>query len=192
MPGETFSISYTGTAADGTAYGPTSAPPTAAGIYRATFALPQNAPCTGEPLVLNFAIDKASLVFRALDASMTAGDSLPSLGYAAEGLAGSDRVVQEPRLSVAGDTTAAGSLVIAIDGGIVDNQANYNVSYAGGTLTVNAAPKPDPKPLPKPEAKPALAATGDSALTELLVCVAGAAALAIGIAAGRRRRAKRD
>ena len=191
-----FDISYTGTAADGTAYGPTSALPTAAGIYRATFALPQNAPCTGEPLVLDFAIDKASLVFRALDASMTAGDSLPSLGYAAEGLAGSDRVVQEPRLSVAGDTTAAGSLVIAIDGGIVDNQANYYVSYAGGTLTVNSAPKPDPKPLPKPAAKPeaktALAATGDSALPELLVCVAGAAALAIGIAAGRRRRAKRD
>ena len=135
-------------------------------------------------------------MFRALDASMTAGDSLPSLGYAAEGLAGSDRVVQEPRLSVAGDTTAAGSLVIAIDGGIVDNQANYYVSYAGGTLTVNSAPKPDPKPLPKPAAKPeaktALAATGDSALPELLVCVAGAAALAIGIAAGRRRRAKRD
>ena len=201
-----FDISYTGTAADGTAYGPVSTPPTAAGIYRATFALPQNAPCTGQPAVLDFAIDKASLVFRALDASMTAGDSLPPLGYAAEGLADSDHVIQEPRLSVAGDTTAAGSLAIAIDGGIVDNQACYNVSYAGGTLTVNAVPKPEPapdppakpepKPLPKPTAEPeaeaAIPATGDNALPELLVCAAGAAVLAIGIAAGRRRRNERE
>ena len=201
-----FDISYTGTAADGTAYGPVSTPPTAAGIYRATFALPLNAPCTGQPAVLDFDIDKASLVFRALDTTMTVGDTLPPLGYAAEGLADSDHVIQEPRLSVAGDTTAAGSLAIAIDGGIVDNQACYNVSYAGGTLTVNAVPKPEPapeppakpepKPLPKPTAEPeaeaAIPATGDNALPELLVCAAGAAVLAIGIAAGRRRRNERE
>ncbi|WP_195762869.1 MBG domain-containing protein [Eggerthella guodeyinii] len=149
-----FDISYSGTTADGTAYGPTSTPPTAAGIYRATFALPQNAPCTGQPAVLDFAIDKASLVFHAENASMTAGDAVPKLGYNVSGLQGSDRVTREPLLTVVGDTASAGSCTIAISGAAVDNQACYNVSYASGTLTVSAAPQPEPKPEPKPEPTP--------------------------------------
>lgn len=196
-----FDISYTGTAADGTTYGSTSEPPTAAGIYRVTFTLPQNAPCTGEPVALDFAIDKATLVFRALDISMTVGDSLPSLGYAAEGLASSDHVIQEPHLSVAGDTTGAGSLAIAIAGGSVDNQSCYQVVYKPGTLTIAAAPakplpepvaKPQPEPATKPQPKPPIPATGDSALPGMLVGTAGTAALVMGIAAGKRHRNKHE
>ena len=104
--------------------------------------------------MLDFAIDKASLVFHAENASMTAGDAVPKLGYNVSGLQGSDRVTREPLLTVVGDTASAGSCTIAISGAVVDNQAGYNVSYASGTLTVSAAPQPEPKPEPKPEPAP--------------------------------------
>lgn len=206
-----FDITYSGTTADGTAYGPTDQAPTAAGAYRVKFAVPGSTPFVATPITLDFSIGKAPLTFRAEDASMTVGDAMPKLGYEVSGLKGSDRVTQEPLLTVEGDTTSAGTYTIAISGAVVDNQSNYDVSYANGTLTVSAVPQPEPNPEPKPESQPqpqpepapepkpepaseakTLASTGDSVSPELLVCAAGAAALAIGIAAARRRRTKRD
>ena len=202
-----FTVTYTGTDADGSTYGPTAQAPTAAGIYRATFALPQNAPCTGQPAVLDFAIDKASLVFHAENASMTAGDAVPKLGYNVSGLQGSDRVTREPLLTVVGDTASAGSCTIAISGAAVDNQACYNVSYASGTLTVSAAPQPEPKlesqpqpqpePAPEPKPEPApetktLASTGDTTLPRLLALSTGLAALIAGASFALSKRPSRQ
>lgn len=211
-----FDIAYAGTSADGSAYGPTAQAPASAGTYRVTFAVPQDASFAGS-LTLEFAIAKAPLVFRAQDASMTAGDAVPALSYQVEGLKGADRVTQEPRLTVEGDTTKAGSCTIAVSGGAVDNQASYDVSHENAALRVSATPvvpdpiepepdqpappadKPEPaKPTPLPtkgapaDGSTALATTGDSALPNLIAVVAGIAALAAGIAlvrihANRRR-----
>lgn len=191
LPGETFDTTYTGTAADGTRYDSTT-PPTNAGTYQVTIAISPGHVCMGST-AFDFTIDKPTLTFRALNASMTAGNPPPSLEYTVEGLVGSDRVIQEPRLSIVGDTTAAGSCTIAIAGATVDNQACYQVVYEPGTLAVAAGPeKSKPEPSAKLQPKTALPATGDSGLLDLLVCTAGAAVFAIGLAAGRRRRTKRD
>lgn len=180
-----FAITYTGTVADGTAYGPTNQAPSAAGAYRVTFEVPAGAFYPGS-LTLDFAIEKAPLVFRAKDATMTAGDPAPKLGYKAVGLQGSDRVTQEPLLTVEGDTKAAGFCTIAISGGVVDNQASYEAAYENSMLTVNAAPaKHDPAPTPK-----ALAATGDAARPELPAAAAAAALVFAAVAAAARIRTR--
>lgn len=190
-----FDLTYSGTTADGTAYGPTDQAPAAAGAYRVEFAVPDSAPVVATPLALDFSISKAPLAFRAENASMIAGNAMPKLGYNVSGLQGSDRVTREPLLTVMGDTASAGSCTIAISGAVVDNQSNYEVSYANGTLTVSAAPQPEPKPesQPQPQPKPApeqkpepapetktLASTGDTTLPGLLALSTGLAALIAG------------
>lgn len=149
-----FNISYTGATVNGVAYGPTDQAPSAAGTYRVEFAAPGTAPVIAAPLALDFAIGRAPLAFRAENASMIAGDAMPKLDYEVTGLQGFDRVTQEPLLAVEGDTESAGTCAIAISDAVVDNQASYDVSYARGVLTVNAAPKPEPEPAPEPEPKP--------------------------------------
>lgn len=211
-----FDIAYTGTSANGSAYGPTAQAPTNAGTYQVTLAVPESAEFFGPSKAVEFSIAKAPLVFRAQDASMTAGGAVPAFAYQVEGLKGADRVTQEPRLTVEGDTTKAGSCTIAVSGGAVDNQASYDVSYENATLKVSAAPvvpdpvvpdpdqpappadKPEPaKPTPLPtKGAPAgssavLASTGDTALPGLVAVAAGIAALAAGIALARIRASHR-
>lgn len=185
-----FDITYVGTAADGSTWGPTAQAPAAAGTYRVTFAVPDSAFFAGS-LALDFAIEKAPLVFHAQNASMTAGGTVPALGYTVTGLKGADQVIQAPCLAVEGDTTKAGSCTIGIAGGTVDNQASYVVAYENATLTVSAAPAPEPKPTPDPSKPKALATTGDTVLPGLLALAAGTAALAVGVAAVRIRTKRR-
>lgn len=135
-----FTVTYVGTAADDSVYGPTDQAPSAAGDYRVTFAVPETAFFAGS-LSLDFSIGKASLVFRADNASMTAGDAVPTLGYTVAGLKGTDHVTQAPRLAVEGDTASAGSCTIVISGGMVDNQASYDITRENAVLTI-ASPAP--------------------------------------------------
>lgn len=83
LPGETFDTTYTGTATDGTRYDSTT-PPTNAGTYQVTIAISPGHVCMGST-AFDFTIDKPTLTFRALNASMTAGNpphrlSTPSKG----------------------------------------------------------------------------------------------------------------
>lgn len=54
-----FVITYTGTASDGSAFGPTTQAPTAPGTYRVEFSAPEAAPFTGS-LALDFSIGKSA------------------------------------------------------------------------------------------------------------------------------------
>lgn len=193
-----FDTSYSGTAADGTTYGPTSQAPAAAGSYKVVFLLPDTAPCVGSH-ELDFEIAKAPLMFRANDASMTTGDLLPVLGFTVQGLVGADKVTQDPALAVHGNTAKAGTLPITITGGTVDNQANYQISYQPGTLTVNAAPKkedPDePVELPtaaQEETGKKLVRTGDSTPVGLMAAIAGISVLVLSFGAIHGLRERRN
>ena len=174
-----FNASYSGTSADGTAYGPTDQAPAAAGDYTVTFSLPDTAPCVGSH-ELYFEIAKAPLTFLATDASMTAGGSLPTLGYTVQGLVGADRVVKGPALKIEGDTSKVGTYTITITGGTVDNQASYQIGNQPGTLTVNAA------------ANEKLVRTGDNTPVKLMAAVAGISVLVLSFGAIRRLRKRRN
>lgn len=188
-----FDISYTGTAIDGTAYGPIRQAPTAAGTYTVTFSVPATVPCIAEPLTMEFAIAQAPLTFSAADASMTANGPLPTLGYTVAGLMGADHVVQAPTLTVEGDTTKTGYCTIAITGGTVDNQANYRVDYKPGTLTVHTPKKDDPKPLSlKDNDGKRMAPTGDNVPFGPIAAIAGASALIAGFVIARRSAGRRN
>lgn len=77
-----FVITYTGTASDGSSFGPTAQPPTASGVYRVEFSAPESALFTGSR-ALDFSIGKG-----AAKGLAAAGDGpLPGLVVAAAGAA---------------------------------------------------------------------------------------------------------
>lgn len=81
-------------------------------------------------------VAKKALTFKADDKSMTRGEALPAFTYTVTGLVNDDIVTTEPALSTSTDGNVAGTFDITITGGVIENAANYDITYINGTLTV--------------------------------------------------------
>lgn len=116
---ETFAHSYVGI--NGTDYGPTDQAPIAAGSYTVTLSLPLDAPLTGEPLRLDFAIEKAAaptLGYPPLEVMDAKGHSMRFL----------------PSTSIPGD--AGGKPVYRVENGSYEGLENATIDAASGELTL--------------------------------------------------------
>ncbi|MDR3037025.1 MAG: hypothetical protein LBU31_01235, partial [Coriobacteriales bacterium] len=145
---------YAGAATDGTTYSESGtdvslpAAPTKAGSYSLRISTDPADAVTGETTI-NFTINKATLTFKADDKTITAGASVPTYTYTLSGLASGDTAAEVVRTAptpvCVGDMNTAGTYDITVSGAVLTSGAdakgaNYEVAYASGTLTVNAAP----------------------------------------------------
>lgn len=130
-----FEISYSGTKADGSSYGPSSEPPVNAGSYTVTFSIPgTNESYTGSK-ALNFAIDKAVVTVTVHNKAVRLGEAKPELTYSYTGFIGSDKFGTAPTLSCDASMGKAGEYAITASGAEAGD--NYTISYVHGTLTVS-------------------------------------------------------
>lgn len=108
-----------------------------------TYAISQGSLTAGSNYVLSFTggsltIKPAALSVMAASASATYGDAIPTLGYSVNGLKRGDSAasVLSGSLSVPAGTNAG---TYAIGQGSLIANANYTLSFTGGTLTINPA-----------------------------------------------------
>lgn len=108
-----------------------------------TYAISQGSLTAGSNYVLSFTggsltIKPAALSVMAASASVTYGDATPTLGYSVNGLKRGDSAasVLSGSLSVPAGTNAG---TYAIGQGSLTANANYTLSFTGGTLTINPA-----------------------------------------------------
>jgi hypothetical protein len=145
---------YTGAATDGTTYSASGtdlslpAAPTKAGNYNLRISTDPADATTGETTI-SFAINKATLTFKADNKTITAGTSAPTYTYTLSGLVGGDTVAEvvqtAPTPFCLGYVNAAGTYDIIVYGAVLTSGpnakgANYGIAYANGTLTANATP----------------------------------------------------
>ncbi|WP_300685227.1 S-layer homology domain-containing protein, partial [Acutalibacter sp. 1XD8-36] len=120
--------------ADGTAL---SGPPTNAGNYIVTIAVPDKDETYAGSITLNFRIAKAQVLIIADDKEVVVGDAEPSFTYTITGLLGSDKLTTNPTLTTDAEMSDVG--VYTITPGGADAGGNYDIDYGTGTLFVKAA-----------------------------------------------------
>ena len=83
-------------------------------------------------------VARAPLTITAHDQEVTVDDTMPELTYTVSGLVNND-TFSNPTISCPAnnDTSVAGRYTISISGGTLDNEANYDVRYKSGTLTID-------------------------------------------------------
>ena len=133
---QSVTVTYGGRA--GTAYGPGTTPPTAAGSYTASADFPGDANHTGSQGSAAFAIARAPLTVTAENQSRAYGAPNPAFTATASGLVNDDTLAG---IGITCDTSATPtSNVGAYDIICAGDPANYGVTFVMGTLTVTKAP----------------------------------------------------
>jgi LPXTG-motif cell wall-anchored protein len=117
------------------------------------------------------------------DKSMTAGDAVPGLTFAAAGLVGADDPSDLGPVTCSTTATTApvaGAYPITCAGA---DSVNYTVTYVAGQLTVTSAtPPPTPTPTPTPTSTPRPTATAPTDASPPTTAPTNAAALAGAVA----------
>lgn len=136
-----YSISYSGTTAGGTAYGPTATAPKDAGSYTVTVAVITADPTYTGQTTKGFTISQRALTLTATDVEVKVGGVLPTTwAYTVSGLAPSETEAQAlataPTVTcTAPNTTTAGSWPITLTGGTAKD--NYTITNrVNGTFRV--------------------------------------------------------
>jgi hypothetical protein len=96
---------------------------------------------------IQYTILPRSVIVKAMDATMTAGEQAPQLTYVVEGLLNGDSLTP----TVSWDDTqkdTAGKYLISVKVDSAALSANYTPVLIPGTMTVEPAPQPDPDPDP--------------------------------------------
>ena len=134
-----YDITYTGR--NGTVYNsPT--PPTNAGDYTVTFAVPADNTTYVGKTSLDFSIAKATITIQADNKTAYVGDTAPEMTYTVTGLVSGETLKTEPTLAyeTEPDMTKAGTTAIKVNGAEAPEGGNYDIAYVDGTLTVSTRP----------------------------------------------------
>ena len=81
-------------------------------------------------------VSKKALTLKADDKNMIQGDELPNFTFTAIGLVNGDNVIAPPTISTTTNGATVGNFDITPSGGVVENDASYNIIYTKGTLKV--------------------------------------------------------